>query len=115
MSSVIALVVVGTTLWVAFDAKDRDWSGYGFANRPWKWVVGCLLLWIVAFPLYLARRNRAGAGTRGSSPAPRAAFAAASPMHPAGWYQDPFDELRVRYWDGANWGDQIAERRDVPS
>lgn len=58
MYAVVLLVVVGTAIWVGADASGRDWSGDGFANKPWKWVVGCLLLWIVVFPLYLARRNR---------------------------------------------------------
>jgi hypothetical protein len=52
------LIVVLATAWVAFDSRNRDFSGHSFADRPWKWVVGTLLLWIVVFPLYLLRRNR---------------------------------------------------------
>ena len=37
--------------WVKIDDK--------FANHPWKWVVGCVFLWIVAFPAYLIRRGNA--------------------------------------------------------
>ena len=55
----IALLVLGTSIWVAFDAGRHDWSEDSFANRPWKWLVGSLLLWIVVFPLYLHRRHRA--------------------------------------------------------
>ena len=55
----IALLVIGTSLWVAFDASRRDWGEDSFANRPWKWFVGSILLWIVVFPLYLHRRHRA--------------------------------------------------------
>jgi len=49
-----ALVVIGSSVWVGADASQRDFSGDRFADRTWKWVVGCLLLWIVAFPIYLA-------------------------------------------------------------
>ena len=45
--------------WVAIDADKRDWSNDRFANHPWKWVVGCVFLWIVAFPAYLIRRGNA--------------------------------------------------------
>ena len=26
----------------------------------------------------------------------------------AGWYKDPSDESRIRYWDGAAWTDHVA-------
>jgi hypothetical protein len=52
-------VQLATVVWVAVDASKRDWSQDKFANRPWKWILGCLLLWIVAFPVYLARRGNA--------------------------------------------------------
>jgi FtsH-binding integral membrane protein len=58
MTPVILIIVLLTTLWVGYDAEGRNWSSDGFANRPWKWIVGCLLLWIVVFPLYLMRRGR---------------------------------------------------------
>jgi hypothetical protein len=60
-----ALVVIGSSVWVGADASQRDLSGDRFADRTWKWVVGCLLLWIVAFPIYLARRNRSPIQTTG--------------------------------------------------
>jgi Protein of unknown function (DUF2510) len=60
MTAVILVIVVGTAIWVGFDAGGRDWTDDRFANRPWKWVLGCLLLWIVIFPMYLVRRNRTG-------------------------------------------------------
>ena len=68
MTELVLLTVVGTTVWVAFDAGDRDWSANSFADRRWKWVLGCLLLWIVAFPAYLVHRGRVPM-RRGSSPA----------------------------------------------
>jgi hypothetical protein len=58
MQVAIFLLIVGTTVWVGVDASHRDWSGHSFANATWKWVAGSLLLWIVAFPVYLAQRGR---------------------------------------------------------
>jgi hypothetical protein len=55
---VFLVLFVATTIWVGVDASGRDWSNQGFANATWKWVVGLLLLWIVAFPIYLVQRNR---------------------------------------------------------
>jgi hypothetical protein len=53
----ILLVVVGTTVWVGVDASKRDWSGSGGGAATW--VVGCILLWIVVFPIYLVKRGKA--------------------------------------------------------
>lgn len=52
----VALVVVGTTIWVGIDASKRDWQG---KSGTATWVAGCILLWIVVFPIYLAKRNKA--------------------------------------------------------
>ena len=57
MTAIFAFLIVATTAWVANDASQGDWTGHGFANRTWKWVVGCLLLW-VAFPVYLVQRGK---------------------------------------------------------
>ena len=52
----VLLVVVGTTIWVGVDASKRDWGdGMGTAG----WVIFCILLWIVGFPVYLAKRGKA--------------------------------------------------------
>jgi hypothetical protein len=59
VTSAVFLIVVATSVWVGFDARSRDWSGNAFADRPWKWVAGSLLLWIVIFPMYLAKRGQA--------------------------------------------------------
>jgi len=58
MQAIILLLILGTTIWVGVDASHRDWSRHGFANATWKWIVGMLLLWIVAFPVYLPQRRR---------------------------------------------------------
>jgi hypothetical protein len=119
MTAVVVLVVVGTAIWVGFDASGRDWSGDGFANRPWKWVLGCLGLWIIVFPMYLVRRNRtrprvgaATVSTAGVALAATGYSTAATHRRAAGWYPDPYDEMRMRFWTGSNWSDQVAERKD---
>jgi hypothetical protein len=58
MGLLVLLVVVGSAVWVGVDASGRDWSDNAFADATWKWVAGSLLLWIVAFPLYLVHRGR---------------------------------------------------------
>jgi hypothetical protein len=59
MALIILVLIVATSIWVAVDATGRDWSNDKFADRPWKWIVGCVLVWIIVFPMYLVRRNRA--------------------------------------------------------
>lgn len=50
-------MLLGTTIWVGVDASRRDWSKRSFGTAGW--VVGTLLLWIVFFPVYLAKRGDA--------------------------------------------------------
>ncbi len=44
-------VVVLTSIWVFFDA------GHKAVPKPLRWWIGSLLLWIIFFPWYLARRR----------------------------------------------------------
>jgi hypothetical protein len=55
---VVLLVIAATAAWVGFDARKFDWQGSGLAKTPLEWVAGCLLLWIVIFPVYLLRRRQ---------------------------------------------------------
>lgn len=61
MTQLIFLVVVGTSIWVFFDAKSigvKRGQIKGIADmNPFGWLLSCLLLWIVAFPIYLSKRN----------------------------------------------------------
>ena len=62
MGSLIFLVVIGTTIWVAFDTekigvKAGRLGGGLFDMGRWSWVFACLLLWIVVFPAYLVKRS----------------------------------------------------------
>jgi hypothetical protein len=52
--------VIGTSIWVLLDAqkigvRKGQFTGF-FDLSPWGWFGGCLLLWIVIFPLYLIKR-----------------------------------------------------------
>jgi hypothetical protein len=53
---VVVLVVVGTTIWVGVDAPKRAWPEK--STSTFAWVLGCLLLWIVVFPVYLYQRGK---------------------------------------------------------
>lgn len=48
---VMASVVILSSGWVFFDAQERR------VPKPLRWGLGSLLLWIVVFPWYLARRR----------------------------------------------------------
>jgi hypothetical protein len=109
MMPLVLLVVVGTSIWVGADASRRDWHGDSFANSATKWVIGSLLLWIVVFPVYLAKRNRAPLkGTR-QAPGGRSPLVSAPTAPPAGWYRDPNDPALLRYWTGSGWTAQTAK------
>ena len=60
MLPIFILVIVGTSLWVLFDANaidaDRRSAKGIAATTPVGWFLFCLLFWIIGFPLYLATR-----------------------------------------------------------
>jgi hypothetical protein len=63
MEPVVLLLVIGTSVWVAVDAKNlgmqRGRIGGGMLDMSVTgWVVCCLLLWIIAFPCYLVARGK---------------------------------------------------------
>ena len=74
MEGVIYLVIFGTAVWVAIDASQYR-SRYGppvkgpsiafgppkpgdTGGSPVLWFFGCILIWIVAFPMYLVKRSQ---------------------------------------------------------
>ncbi|MBV8984057.1 MAG: hypothetical protein JO248_06415 [Acidimicrobiia bacterium] len=62
---IILAFVLGTDFWVYADAKRQDERGAPPVvtlltieiGTPNAWLVGCLLLWIIFFPLYLVARG----------------------------------------------------------
>ena len=62
----VLLIILGSDYWVYTDAKalaERGtpvvFSTNAFSiSSPGAWVVGCLFLWIVFFPLYFVTRNQ---------------------------------------------------------
>lgn len=61
METYFWILIIATSIWVLFDAKKigaKKGLVTGIANLgPWGWFFACLLLWIVGFPLYLAKRS----------------------------------------------------------
>ena len=55
------LLIIGSSIWVVVDAKStgvKSGQIKGLGNMgPWGWFFACLLLWILGFPLYLAKRG----------------------------------------------------------
>lgn len=56
----VTILIVVSALWVAFDAYRLGVKrGSGFSDMgPVGWCFACLLLWIVAFPMYLVKRPK---------------------------------------------------------
>jgi hypothetical protein len=64
----IVALLVGLTLdtWVYADASERQrqgdrvsaWVGPLRLETPEAWFLGCLILWVVFFPLYLSATGR---------------------------------------------------------
>jgi hypothetical protein len=61
MDAIITIIVIATSIWVLVDAKTigvKKGQITGVANMgPFRWFIVCLLLWIVGFPFYLAKRG----------------------------------------------------------
>ncbi|WP_143193997.1 hypothetical protein [Micromonospora sp. CB01531] len=66
VSILVLLVVLATDVWVYADAKERLRCGNPVSvslgpsrlESPEAWFVGCLLIWLVFFPLYLTATGR---------------------------------------------------------
>ncbi|MDX8411887.1 MAG: hypothetical protein R8K46_08500 [Mariprofundaceae bacterium] len=60
MDMYIGLLVLATSIWTFFDARKigvKKGLVKGFGNlSPTGWLIFCLLLWLLAFPLHLAKR-----------------------------------------------------------
>ena len=73
--SLMLLVVIGTSIWVFFDARAigvKKGQVSGFADMgPTSWFFATLLLWIIGFPLYLANRGTFKAANREPAHTPK--------------------------------------------
>ena len=62
MDTIILLVILGTSIWVFFDARAigvKKGLVTGLGNMgPWGWFFVTLFLWIIGFPAYLAMRGK---------------------------------------------------------
>lgn len=56
----VGALVIGTTIWVAYDHRSMTaWYGTEFAGDDVSgWILGCLLLWILVFPMYVIHRRQ---------------------------------------------------------
>lgn len=62
---VILALVAASDVWVAWDATRRRASGLEVVasvgpvtlDRPEHWVLACVVLWVIAFPMYLVARR----------------------------------------------------------
>ena len=57
MGLLILVIVIGTSIWVLFDAQKIGIKRKKGDAGAFLWFLFCLLFWIVAFPLYLIRRG----------------------------------------------------------
>jgi cytochrome c oxidase assembly factor CtaG len=65
-SIVVVLLILGSDVWVYTDAKERvrrgdplEFSlGALVVDTPEAWFLGCLVLWVIFFPLYLTMTER---------------------------------------------------------
>lgn len=75
-AQLVWLVVTATSVWVAYDAHNNQIPV--IAKRPYqpvsngwmRWLLSCLLLWIIAFPMYLVRRSGVFAGQKPATAQP---------------------------------------------
>lgn len=61
MNELIVIGMIASSIWVLVDAKTigvKKGQLKGMVDLgPWGWFWVCLLLWIVGFPVYLAKRG----------------------------------------------------------
>jgi hypothetical protein len=109
--AVIWLVIIGTSIWVAIDASNigaRKGLLKGLANMgPAGWFFCCLILWIVGFPVYLAKRAeiRAAAVASNAALSPQGMagpvaqnLVTPNPVPPPpGWYADAANQGQLHF------------------
>jgi hypothetical protein len=107
MDQLMFLLIVGTAVWVGFDARELEMRKGRLGGGPVdmgtrSWVVCCLLLWLIAFPCYLVARSKYVAmrdaplwpvATTPASPFAAVPFAAVPQLSADGYW----------WWDGTQW------------
>jgi hypothetical protein len=71
------LVAIGTSVWVGVDASSLQVkrTGSGFLDMSaLGWLFACLLIWIIAFPLYLSKRPEYKRARNGNAGFPQASM-----------------------------------------
>ena len=62
MFGIISLIVIGTSIWVAYDSNANkvaiDKKPYSLNNGAFAWLISCILLWLAIFPYYLVKRSK---------------------------------------------------------
>ncbi len=92
---------VNLSLRAKFTPPNRELrSGLPFGHHP----IG----YAVARPSLNIHRNGMGVG------AMAAQQSATQTPRQAGWFSDPLDDGRIRYWDGSAWTHQTSARVDMP-
>ena len=63
--NVVGIMVLGTAIWAAVDSSKLQLKRYksGIAYGPVVIFFGCVMIWIIAFPWYLAMRHKIQTGT----------------------------------------------------
>ena len=68
IGAIIALVIVGTSIWAAEDSTKYDWSSWAHPTHPeWHsagespgtWLLVCIVMWPAFFPGYFWDRKYA--------------------------------------------------------
>ena len=99
MGVIVFLIVVGTAIWVWFDARTigaHKGLVKGVADMgPFAWFLCTLFLWIIAFPVYLAKRGAIKAAAQATRSAEYATSAPTEPLQP-GSRACPFCAEQIR-------------------
>jgi hypothetical protein len=114
----VLLLVIGSSVWVGVDASNlgvrsgRLGGGSLLDMSIASWVVCCLLLWIIAFPCYLAARGRYRTLNVAESRQPGAS---ALPANATGWHTPTSPPAPAQmspdgrwWWDGQQWTPVVA-------
>ena len=98
------LVSAALAFWQAKEAQGADLvaalGGGRSGDRTLMWIlVGATAIFLLmALMTYLSANRQVGTG-----------YAVADALVP-GWYDDPDDPGRLRYWDGRVWTDKTADK-----